>query len=491
MLEIDPSRMYKIYLKKVFEATTLPELRTLAEEIRTNPKLSEGERHHLLTVIGKREKEIAEPWDAFVVDVEAKAEVLPATPALKEAFTNFMLYYMPMRSKSLRYLREDTLRDITKFIEWYSKILGRDVDITDFDASRLSIDIVSRYLMERAMDFFRRTGKRMSPETQRKIWSRLYTFGYYLNKSYRQFVREFLGKKDVPIEKPIEPKSVKTERSLGRLLGLDQLRKIREALNIYVKGIATWKAILYKHYFRLLISTGIRPEHAGCLRFVDLTDVNWVTDALDREFAEIKMFEAVRREKESRGESIHLKYPPEFIYISKGFYEDLVEFWNQMNWPEDAKIFKGDTDSYYKQIAKLSAYTGIPKLTRYSFRHTWATVVYQATNHDVHLVEKLGGWSPGSARSSIPFEHYVKIMSEREALQIVEEFDVYIPAKKRDIVQALRQAFKLAKPEEVPRMVEEHEKFKKEVLDIIKRLMSRIGELEERLRRYEEERGRS
>ena len=224
-----------------------------------------------------------------------------------------------------------------------------------------------------------------------------------------------------------------------------------ERKEFYAKKREFRKINLLELYFRFLISTGVRPVHAGLLPCDALFDksAGAVTDGLDREFYTIPFKELIG--KYETGHIPERKNVAPSVVIPRDLYDKLVE-WCKTAKAENKRYIFGDffdhssiqaimnqrqdkmtdvdfparnrrnTDRRRNRNKEITDYTP------YALRHTWATVLYTLCGPG--YLREAGGWE-----SSVGEVVYATYMGKTDAIELANSWGIFIPLDFRDVAK--------------------------------------------------------
>jgi len=302
---------------------------------------------------------------------------------------------------------------IIKFIEFLSKREKKTLRVKDLDDTVISKTDITAYLVSVSKEEEERN-------KHRKI---LMTFRDWLfNTPYRVRLPYIESRKE---EKPMQ---TTITRRKGRLLTLDEIEKILSA----IKSIKAPSNEYYEIYYRLMLTSGLRPDHALVHRVEDVMGGEPITGCLGYGFVAIPTFEAVKKMKKQRGEWIHKKRPSDYIYIPLELRDFIDGYISKYKLDEKAKLIPVTYNSAKNEIDRLRKRLNISDLTLYCFRNTWVSVIYVLSGYNTDIVEELGGWR----ESKTILKHYKSTMKIDKAAAIFKKYKMYIPDEYEPAVKA-------------------------------------------------------
>jgi integrase len=343
---------------------------------------------------------------------EAKKRIaeLDVTDELREILTGYLLVVAKMNYKAITSLRMRVLPDITLFIEFLARKKKATLIVDDLDLTKLKSHTIIEYLKKRTD----------SPPVQRVINSFISVFGRWLERE--GYISKFAY---VKIPKPDKPPSRLVDLEVGKPRKLEELDKIFSAVDMPTPRVVKERLPQYRYFAQLMLISGLRPKHLCLLKVGDLESTDIVKDVFGREYVVIDSYDAVKREKEARGEMIRKKKPAPYVYIYKPLHEEIQNYCLiTKGWDGDDPINPIPYRSLETRMGKIGEITGIEDFVWYDLRNTWASVIYNATapKGPIALVE-LGGWSS----SQIAVDVYVKAIDSLEAVSIAKKYYIFIP----------------------------------------------------------------
>jgi len=438
------------YLHLIEETNDLRKLIRLRTSIRVDPDLSESEKTTLLSIYLGRKIEKLSPKKMQIYMLEAQAELdrisNMVTPELLEALEGYLLYTAPTNYKSVDTLRKKVLRYILRFVEFLHERRGKPLSIEDFDISKLK-DFHIRMFLDKEAE---------SDYVKRLINTYIHVFGKWLEDN--GYIHKF---PKVKVEVPEAPPEVRYERKIGKPRRLHELERIFDVVSTYMPKVPPERVPIYDYFFRLLLQTGLRPIHALSLRVEDFEkdNVEWVEDVWGREFVKINFFRVLEREKKIMGTAIsRKKRPAPYIHISHNLYKRIYDYVVEQGWDYDDYICPIPMRTLQRRCEVIAKVTGISDFSMYDFRDTWASVIYNASGHDVSLLVELGGWKS----ASIPVDVYARSMAPSEAIEIAKKFEIYLPLVIKEVVESIEAGEVIATRE----MREMIERLKKEIEEL-------------------------
>lgn len=266
----------------------------------------------------------------------------------------------------------------------------------------------------------------------------------------------------VKIPKPDVPPSKKRELEMGRPRTLDEIDKLFSVISVSTPRVPHERLPIYKYWGQLLLVSCLRPLHLHLLRVGDLETTEIAEDCFGDEYAVISCYNAVKREKEARGEMIKKKKPGEYFYLYKPLHTELQTFCMKRGWDSDDPLFPIPIRSLQNRAATIGRMTVtdpegvevkiIPDFVWYDLRNTWATVIYNAigSKAPIALVE-LCGWSS----SEIAVDAYVKAMKSLEAVEMARKYHIFIPKVYKEEVDGILAGKKIeVTPEDIEELSE-------------------------------------
>ena len=430
------------YVKKIERANRASELLKLKKAILSDPDLSEGDVKVLIGIhLMPKLKKLAKGKEIYMDSAtEALSELEGIVDSdLFEALEGYLLVEAPNRYKSLESLRKRVLRYIPAFIKYVHKSKKKVLSLQDLDRDKLKTFHVERFIDSRTE----------SEHERYMIASYLNAFGKWLEENYRGFEFPKVKKKrprrkEMPtflIEELKERKDKATvflrrERK-GVPRNLSELDKVFSAWDYITERLEPLRREQLRIYLRLLLQTGLRPEHALSLRVEDLLEENisYIEDVWGRDFVMVAIAKALERERVAMGLSpSDIKQVPEVTFISADLYDNIKKMIDDFDLPVDALLCNVPHSTQKDKIVRVRKITGID-FNRYDLRETWASVVYNATGYDLKLVKDLGGWST----ANIPIQVYIATMSPEEAVRIAKKYEIFIPKSAKAAVDKIER----------------------------------------------------
>jgi len=418
------------YLRLIEKTNNPKELLKLKKTIETDPKLSEGDKRVLLRIhLIPKLKSVVKGKEIYIDQAEEALRELEGIvdSELYEVLEGYLLVEAPNRYRSLESLRKRVLKYIPDFIKYVHRLRKRVIGLYDLDADKLKTFHVERYI----------DSKTDSENERYTMASYLNAFGKWIEENYRGFEfprvkKKRPKKKELPtflIEELKERKDKVTvflrrvRKGIPR--NLSELDRIFSAWDHVTERLEPLRREQLRIYLRLLLQTGLRPEHALSLRVEDFYEdnVSYIKDVWDRDFVMIAIAKALERERVAMGLSpSDIKQVPEVTFISEDLYNRIVEMVDTFGLPGDMHICNIPHSSQKDKVYRVRSITGID-FNRYDLRETWASVVYNASGYDLKLVKDLGGWST----ANIPIQVYIATMSPEEAVRIAKKYKIFLP----------------------------------------------------------------
>jgi integrase len=331
------------------------------------------------------------------------------------------------------------------FVAWLGEVyLGRTVTLQDLTEETVDEGV--------AEEFWQAWGSK-SRTLRSQIISILRTFGSSaaLKKGFRRAGlprhNPFANAKP-EIPKP-QMKLVQvdgTTRQVGQILH-------KEHIESWFKDLLAFSDEKYLVFSRFLLATGLRPTHARLIRCQDIDIGTTVQDALGRDFCVVYPRNSVAEYRDLRGSRISTKEVPFKAHVLPDLAADMLRLCEQnepdpvSGWtfvfPDLVDTPEQNREGVFRQYISARKHNARVKLVDadtvdyrpYAMRYTWTSVVYAITKNLVDLKE-LQGW--GS--TNIPFGHYTKALSGIDALNIAEEYGIFIPPHRKDEIQPLLEA---------------------------------------------------
>ena len=453
--------LFDQYVRLIERTDSVDMLSEIAEQIRSDPDLTESEKTTLLSIhLGRKRERIASIEQIYMSEVNARLTKLPVSDDLRDVLELYLAVVAPERYSSYNTLRKNVLPWITEFIEFIADRKRKILTLDDLDITRLKGAEIQMFLSK----------KTRSKSTQRAIYSFISVFGKWLEDE--GYVQKFPR---IKIVIPKAPPEVKAERKIGKPRSLEEIDRIFGAVSMPMPRVPKERLPMYKYFFHLLLQTGLRPSHALLFKVEDFSEgnVEWVADVFGREFVKIPSFEVVEREKKLRGEIITKKVPAPYVFISESLYDEIYSYAvEELGLNEDDYICPIPIRSLQRRAEFIAEATGIKDFSLYDFRDTWASVIYNCSGYDVSLLVEMGGWSS----SQIPVDIYARTMSPSEALTIAKKYGVFLPEVIREKVEAIESGMKVTVTvEDIARRDREIQEIKKMIEELSKKLRELEG----------------
>lgn len=377
---------------------------------------------------------------------------------------DYFLKYAKACNHSVTTLRKNVLGWIAPFIEFVARKKGRTLTIKDFEKKKLSSRDITNFFEER----------KWAKSTRISAKCFIHTFGDCL-VDYVECIDAFPKVKKLIVTE-IEDTPVGKRREPGKPRTFEELNTIIPLLTAGTPKIATWRLPLFRFFALLEICSGARPgQLILALRFKDLESGSTSTDIKGDEYIEVAFGEALKREKILKEEEITSKVVSKIIYVPVELVQKILTYRDEMGWSSDNRIFPGKRDgtgvfperSMQTRMTTVGKMAEIPDLTRYDFRHTWASVLFiiaGGMEYGVSIVCERGGWTS----TAVPKSVYMKVFTvPTKALKIVDEYKIYIYPELNEHYEAIKGGIPKFSPEEIA-----------EILKTQKIIIKRIEELE-------------
>lgn len=441
---------YKSYESQVKKAKNARDLHNILQKIEKDRSLLSKEKYVLRKEVYYRVAELGLDKEFYRVLVEEELKELRGnlTDTLYDAVEGYLLSFVLEHYQSWDG-RKKNLRYVTAFLRYLIKKRGRKIDVTDLERKNLR-DLLDRFIFDYTE----------SDSHRRAMSSYMKQFGRYLVRNL--YVDSFPEPTKIVIQKP--PPEVREKRQKGRVRKLQELDLIFNKVGYRVEGAERKKAMAL--FFKFSLQSGTRPSQALLMTVEPLTEeggAEWVNDVWGRPFVKVPYFEAVEAEKKRRGFKIIKKVPAGYIYLSQKLYKEMWDFIEDEDLDTSDLLFMKyiTLSSVERHCRTLANLVGVADFSPYDFRHTWASVLYNASGYNESLVIQMGSWSG----ESIPFNHYIKNMDSRMAVDIAKKYEIYLPPEP-DVLRSVREVEAGERPE-------------------VRSLLERIKELEEKLKKLE------
>jgi len=452
------------YLTRIEEATSAEELLELKKAIKSDPDLLPGDVRVLISIhLMPKLKKVATHKEIYMAEAMDKLEKLEGIvdSELYEVLEGYLLSYAPEHYRSIETLRKRILRYIPAFIEYVHKLRKKVISLEDLDKDKLKTFHVEKFINT----FSEKEHERYYLATC------LNAFGKWLEENFRGFAfprvkKKRPKKKELPsflieeLKESREKATVFLRRARkGVPRNLNELDRIFSAIDYVSERLEPMRREQFRIYFRLLLQTGLRPEHALAFRVEDFLEENisLIEDVWGRKFVMVAIGKALERDREAMGLSASdIKQVPEVTFVSKSLYDRIQKFIGEFDLEYDHPICNIPHSTQKDKIVRIRKITGI-EFNRYDLRETWASVIYNASGYDVKLVKDLGGW----ATANIPIQVYIATMSPEEAVEIAKKYQIFLPKSHKSAV----------------------EKIERRISPVVEALREKIRELEEKLRK--------
>jgi len=432
-------KTYDYYLKLLEERKgkfSLQELIKLRLEIEASGLTTKEKKSLIDARIAKWEKEII-PEDKKLGKEEAKIRLEKLRRRrlidreLHKYLTDYLLTYAPEMVYGSGYTyRTYVVPIITRFIEFIAKREGKQLGVKDLDDTVLSQTDLTAYLVSVS-------DKPAERNKHRKI---LMTFRKWLYDSPARVRLPFY-----PERKEEKPMKETVDSRKGYALKPEEIEKILAA----TKGIRAPANEYYEIYFRLLLAAGLRPDAGLVYRVEDIMGGVPVKGSMGYDFVQVECFTRIREMKRLRGEWIHGKRPPDYIYLPIELRDMIDEYVQRHNLDEGDYLIPVKIGSAEEELGRLRKRLNMPDLSLYCFRNTWASVVYVVSGYNVGVVEELGGWR----ESGTVLKHYKTTIKVEWAAEIFQKYKIYIPEEYEGAVKATLAGIKGMTDEEEERSI--------------------------------------
>lgn len=439
------------YKELIEKANSLDELYRIEDAILSDSDLTDGDRRVLLHIhLIPKIKQFAKGVDYYRLKIEPILEELRdyLDEEMYAVVRTYLTRECPRHYTSMETLIKRIAVYIPEFLKYVYRMKRSKVTVDDFDVrTREKRFVVTGYIIDEFAESL--TDK---PKLQYLITRYINTFMKYLEKRFpyisapkSTMEKPKVAKRELPtymVEdiKKMEKRDVLLtikKHTKGIPRNKEELDKIFPALD---SAIARSKDPIRRKtgrvYFRLLLCCGLRPEHLLVLRYEDLRTAGWYEDVWDRPFATVDIDYAMRRERERMGlNAPKTKEVPKFIHIPKDYYEQLLEVQEEFGLDDEDLIFTIPHSTQKGYIETVRKMTGITDFSRYDFRETWTSVVYNATGYNAKITMEMGGWRT----TQIPFTVYIAVMSPQEAVSIAKSYKIFIPKVVADAVERIEK----------------------------------------------------
>ena len=451
------------YIKKIEEINNPDKLLKLKKTIEADPELSEGDKRVLISIhLMPKIKKLMRGRDIYIHQAEEALRELEGIvePDLYEVLEGYLLVEAPSRYTSLETLRKRVLGYIPSFIKYVYNLKKKVIGLYDLDADKLKTFHVERFIDSRTD----------SEHERYMIASYLNTFGKWIEENYRDF-RFPRVKKKRPKKKRlptflIEELKESKEKTLAYLSdeegiprNLKELDKIFPAWDYVTERLNPLRRDQLRIFLRLLLQTGLRPEHALSLRVKDFYEdnISYMRDVWDRDFVMVSIAHVLEREKKAMGlsESDIIKQVPGVVFISESLYERIMNMIETYELSDNNRICGVPHSSQKELIIRLRKITGIVNFKRKDLRPTWASVIYNASGYNIRLTKEMGGWKT----ERIPVDVYVAVMSPEEAVKIAKKYEIFLPKSVKASVDKIEKGIS----PKVEALVEEIRKLKEKL----------------------------
>jgi len=339
------------------------------------------------------------------------------------------------------------------FIQWMSERRNKQIILSDLDIPNTSPDDVGLFAEE------------YSPSTfvQAHIRSALIKFFSFISSPTRGHI----------FKNPLSETTTDMPRTQRTIVFNNQA--LDEFYNVIMFGAPQY----YTLFFKILLQTGLRIEHAYYLTCGVIEEGKPKEDALGRIFYRISILDHLTREKRKIREEIAKKFPPIYTYISAPLKDEI------MKWCQDNKL--GSDGYIVKDFVVLDAVSTFierrrksPKIAQrlkqkpsqyilHALRDTWASTMFGITKNIGDLID-YGGWKG----AGVPLTIYRESMSSLDALEIAKTWEIYIPPDRKPDVELLQGLIRRgeAEPTPVPSTIGQTE---------IDKMMALISKLDDQL----------
>lgn len=392
-------------------------------------------------------------------EAKERLDELDVDDELRDVLSDYFLVFAPMNYHAITSLRRRVLPDISLLVDSLAKKKGRTLTLDDFDLTKLKSSDIQRYLIERTK----------KPSVQKVINCFVSVFGRWLDRE--GYITKFPY---VEVDVPAIPPSKKKEMEVGTARTMEEVDKLLAMIAVPTPHVYKERLPIYKYFAQLLLVSCLRPAHLLLLKVRDLRVLDTAEDVFGNEYVVTSCYDAILRERQSRGESIGKKVPAAYLYLYKPLHGELEKFCIERGWDADDLLIPIPQRSLQKRMATVRELIGIPEFVWYDFRNTWASVIYNATApKGPKALKDLCGW----ASDKIAVDVYVEVMSSLEAVEMARKYHIFIPKVYKEEVGRILKGKKV---EVTPEEMEKREVEVGELRKMIGDLAKKIEELEKK-----------
>lgn len=424
----------------------------------------------LIKEFGKTGKIAQTKRDVYELITKAP-QYLNAEEKIKRMMSEY--YVICLNKYKSKQTLEYAVRISTEFIQWYSEKLGRELKIIDLwrpDPGQIERTGTTKVIVLEFCEEY--SDKETVHQTLRSYLS---AFGIWLDESRYVNSNPFTGL-------VVRTAGKAPQRTI--VYNKDELKEFFDLIFIGLKPY-------HRLFASIIFHTGIRNNNVYKMKCGDITD-RTVTDALGRIFYSIETKKLVEREKKKMGEQITSKVPPEYSYIPEYLYKDIKDFCSNNNLKSNDYIFQSfiaqhsnfqaevirrrENPNVNKDLKFMNAHWGAYLL--YGLRHTWSSIVFKLGGESGNeFLKKLGGWTEDKTVTTV----YVHWMSAKTLIDILNEWQIYIPPELKSRYDALVVESGVEEKSNAP------VDWKQQLKSVEDKMRAEADEREERQRKYFEE----
>lgn len=429
---------YRELIEKTNNPNKLLELKRVIEH---DQSLSDGDKRVLISIhLVPKLESMAKEKDIDLTIAESKLEELRSIvdEELFDFLEGFLLVWAP-EHYSRETFKKRVLNYIPSLIKHVYSMRRRPIGLQDLHRENLRDDHIRRFIKS----------KTATDSGFYLIANYLNTFGRWLEERKKGFEFTKIEAKK-PKRKSLPTFLIEEMKEKGGEIPVDYYedrKGIPRRSNELSQIISAWdyasdsseppRNEQLKIYIRLLLQTGLRPEHALSLNVSDFDDkkVYRIEDVWGRSFVMIRIRDALERERKRIGYKItEIKQVPEVVFVSESLQKRIITMKEEYDLPEDMLVCNVPHSTQKDKMMRVRRMTGI-RFRRYDLRETWASVVYNASGYDLKLVKDLGGWET----SNIPLEVYITTMSPEEAVKIAKNFEIFLPKTTKKAIESIEK----------------------------------------------------